>query len=397
MTIPSRSLIACALLVAGTVLGLSGIDLVLPAIPELPDLLGGDIARAQLVIAAYTGGSALGLLLFGALGAKIGRRKSLIWGMFVFAICSGIAGLSTSIEMLIGLRFVQGVSSAAPAVFAPGIIKALFDERGATKAIGALASIESLTPALAPVAGIWLLALGGWTLSFNVTAVLSLALVATFVLAGDLLPPSAASAKQGSYVKLLRSPVFLRYSLSQACILGGLLVFVFGAPAVIVSTMDGTIGDFITMQIVGISGFIIMSNIAGRVVDRYGAEWTIWCGTAMAAISALVLFVVALVFTIDPLWLAPLFLPVNAGLGLRGPPGFLRAMMASGGDDDRASSLTILGILLIAAGGTALLAPLIVHGLPVLAAAVSVIFLCAMAALAYLPQLEQAALTEASE
>ena len=62
-------------------------------------------------------------------------------------------------------------------------------------------------------------------------------------------------------------------------------------------------------------------------------------------------------------------------------------MMASGGDDDRASSLTILGILIIAAGGTALLAPVIEQGLPVLAAAASFILVSAALTLALFPRL----------
>ena len=78
---------------------------------------------------------------------------------------------------------------------------------------------------------------------------------------------------------------------------------------------------------------------------------------------------------------------MNVGLGFRGPPGFLRAMMASGGDDDRAASLTILGILCIAGGGTALLAPFIHQGLPVLAGAAGLILVAAMICLALLPSL----------
>ncbi|MDJ0922016.1 MAG: MFS transporter [Henriciella sp.] len=389
MTDHPRPIAVCALLVAGTVLGLSGIDLVLPAIPDLPDLLGGDEARAQLVLAAYTGGTALGLLLYGALGAKFGRRNCLITGLGIFAVLSFLAGLAPTIESLIGLRFIQGVSSAAPAVFAPGIIKALFDERGATKAIGALASIESLTPALAPVAGIGLLAIGGWTLSFNLTAVLAAALTAALIAFRHLLPPTAKTAQAGSYLRLLISPVYLRYAISQACVVGGLLVFVFGAPAVIVNSMGGTMTDFIMMQVIGISTFIIASNTAGRMVDRFGAEPTIWFGTSMAGLGSVVLLITALsVPDLDPLWLTPLFVPVNMGLGFRGPPGFLRAMMSSGGDDDRAASLTILGMLIIAAGGTALLAPVIDEGLPVLAAATSFILVAAMVSLAVFPRLE---------
>ena len=66
----SQSRITFALLVCGTVLGLAGIDLVLPAIPSLPMSISGSIESAQLVLATFAAGTAVGLLIFGELGAR---------------------------------------------------------------------------------------------------------------------------------------------------------------------------------------------------------------------------------------------------------------------------------------------------------------------------------------
>ena len=52
MNAPPR-LFLLVLISAGTTLGLAGTDLVLPAIPTLPDTLGGTQAMAQYVLAAY--------------------------------------------------------------------------------------------------------------------------------------------------------------------------------------------------------------------------------------------------------------------------------------------------------------------------------------------------------
>ncbi|MEM9303022.1 MAG: MFS transporter [Pseudomonadota bacterium] len=383
--------LALGLLVLGTVLGLAGTDLVLPAIPTLPDALGGTPTKAQLVIAAFVAGSALGLLLFGTLGARFGRRNCLIAGLLGYATCSAAAGLAIGMDGLIAWRFLQGIVAAAPAVFAPGIIRGLFDEQGATRAIGALASIESLTPAAAPIVGLWLLSWGSWTTSFFVTAVLAAMLGLTILAMRSALPHTPDAAASGSYLRLLTSPVFLRYALSQACVTGGLLIFVFGAPVVIVRSMDGELADFIRMQVVGISCFIITSNFTGSLAARWGAERVIWFGTAMAALGAAAITAFALVGNGDPFWLALLFAPLNAGLGFRGPPGFLRAIMAGEGDDDRAASLTILAILGVAAGGTAMLAPVVTAGLVPLALACLAVQMTALLGLAVLPRLRMEA------
>lgn len=44
--------LALGLVAASTVLGLMGTDLVLPAVPSLPEALGGDAAAAQVLAAA---------------------------------------------------------------------------------------------------------------------------------------------------------------------------------------------------------------------------------------------------------------------------------------------------------------------------------------------------------
>ena len=68
--------LVCLILVCGTVLGLSGIDLILPAVPSIPRTLGGNEVTGQMVIAAFVIGTAIGLLVFGNLG--IGRRGGLL-------------------------------------------------------------------------------------------------------------------------------------------------------------------------------------------------------------------------------------------------------------------------------------------------------------------------------
>ena len=370
MTMPppkGRSL-ALALIVASTLLGLMGTDLVLPAVPSLPEALGGSTAAAQLVLAAYVAGTAIGLLAFGALGDRIGTRALLIASLLLTGLVSFACAASTDIATLIALRAVQGAVASGPAVFAPAIVKALFDEAGAVRAIGLLGSIESLAPALAPILGVWLLALGGWDLSFELIGGLAVLLAIAFALFPAL--PQAARRPSGSYRRLLGDPVYLRYALSHALTLGGLLVFVFGAPAAIVRGMGGALSSFIVMQVCGIATFIVAANLAGTLAARHGAERMIAIGTATCAAGALAILAYLLAGGGDMWIVTALFVPMNLGLGLRGPPGFFRAVIASHGDDARGAALVILGVVGATALGTAAVAPFVEQGLtaPALAA-----------------------------
>tara|TARA_R110002051_G_scaffold16330_4_gene49348 strand:+ start:11615 stop:12787 length:1173 start_codon:yes stop_codon:yes gene_type:complete len=367
MKTASTPWLAFALLLLGTTLGLAGTDLVLPAVPGLPDVLGGSAAMAQLVLAAFVAGTCVGLILFGELGARTDQRALLISSLIAYALVSLACALAPSLPALVGLRFLQGLSGSAAAVFAPGIIRAMFSEAGAVRALGLMGSVESLVPALAPVAGVWLLAAFGWTSSFYVIAALSLAVALLVRGLGSSLPVPPPTRGEGSYFRLLINPTYLRYALSQAFTLGGLLIFVFGAPAMMTKALGLSLNAFILMQVTGIAFFVVASNIAGRLADMFGPERMILLGSGISALGLISLTAYGLNGAADARVITALFVPVNLGLGLRGPPGFFRAILASEGDDARGAALVILFILATTAIGTAIAAPFVTAGLAPLA------------------------------
>ncbi|KQU65647.1 MFS transporter [Aminobacter sp. DSM 101952] len=380
--------IAFALIVTSTVLGIAGTDLVLPAVPSLPEVLGGTYAQAQFVLAAFVTGAAVGLLAFGTLGAHFDQRRLLVASLVAYGLVSAAAGMSTSLDMLIGLRFLQGAAGSAAAVFAPGMIRALFGDHRAVSKLGLLGSIEALTPALAPVAGVWLLSLAGWTASFYVIAVLALVLAAAVAGLGRHLPALTTGKGAGGYAHLLRDATFLRYAVSHAFTLGALLVIVFAAPTVFVAALGAGLKDFIIMQVTGIVTFIIAANWTGRLAGRFGAERMIWFGTGLAALGGVAMLGYGLLGGANTLVITALFVPFNFGLGFRGPPGFHRAVVASQGDDARGAALVVVAILGTTAAGTAVVAPFITGGLLPLAIVAAALVLVALLLLAAIPPLK---------
>ena len=377
------------LILAGTILGLAGTDLVLPAIPTLPETIKGSLSQAQLVLAAFTGGTAIGLLVFGELGARYDKRALLLCTLAAYSITSFLCSFSGTILELVSYRVVQGFFAAAPAVFAPGLIRLLFDDRSALRALGLMGSIESVVPALAPVAGAWLLHYWDWRASFFITAGLTFLLSIIWLFTPVLPTGSAAqqdTVSRSGYLALLRSGSFLRYALSQAFTLGGLLIFVFGAPTVITIGMNGSLSDFVIMQVIGITLFIIASNTVHFLVDRLGTERTIWLGSGLSATGSVAILIYALVTpNREPAMLWILFAVVNLGLGVRGPPGFYQAIIASGGNDARGAALVILLVFATTSIGTALLAPFITLGLLPLAATTAAVSVSALVTLFFLP------------
>jgi len=388
----TQSLLAFATIIAGTVLGLAGIDLILPSVPDFPDLFDTTTTRSQLVLASFVAGSMIGLISFGSLAAHFGRRRLFILSLLGYAGFSFAAAYSPTIDVLIGVRFLQGIAASGAAVIAPGLIRHLFSPLGAVRAISAMGSIEALVPGLAPLAGAWLHAAYGWDASFLLTSLL-VGLICMIVIVRPKLLPSIGTKtnlKPGSYLSLLKNKSYLRYALGHAAVLGGLLTFVFTAPAVIIKTMDGTIDDFIIMQMVGVTFFIFFANLSGSLVKRMGTERVIMIGTVVSAVGAFALLAYALFGSNNPGHLAYLFWILNTGLGLRGGPGFLQALVAAHDDDDRAAALILVAVTGLAAASTAFVAPFIDFGLTALTIATCLIILPALLLMIFIKPFEPA-------
>jgi DHA2 family multidrug resistance protein-like MFS transporter len=109
------------------------------------------------------------LITMGTLGDRIGRRRVLLTGAAVFGLASLLASASTSAEMLIAARAIQGIAGATivPSVLA--ITYAMFqDERQRTRALGVVMSSFAAGGALGPLLGGALLEFFDWNAVFLV-------------------------------------------------------------------------------------------------------------------------------------------------------------------------------------------------------------------------------------
>ena len=82
------------------------------ALPSLARELDADTRDLLWVVDGYNLAFAALVLAMGSLSDRFGRRPALVVGLAAFATSSGIAALVDSVEALIALRVVMGVSAA---------------------------------------------------------------------------------------------------------------------------------------------------------------------------------------------------------------------------------------------------------------------------------------------
>ena len=95
-----------------------------------------DAVLLSWVATAYLLAAAMFLVPFGRLSDLMGRKRIFLWGMVVITVLSLALGLSLSGEMLVVLRFIQGIGAAM--VFGTGLalLTAVYPKEERGKVLG---------------------------------------------------------------------------------------------------------------------------------------------------------------------------------------------------------------------------------------------------------------------
>jgi EmrB/QacA subfamily drug resistance transporter len=186
-----------AWLLAATILGssMAFIDgtVVNVALPVLQSSLHATVVDVQWVVESYGLFLAALLLIGGAMGDSFGRRKIFLLGTGVFVAASIACGLSSSISQLIVARSFQGIGAAFLVPSSLAIISASFDEESRGQAIGTWSAFTSITTALGPVLGGWLIQHASWHWAFLINVPIAAAVIAISLWR---VPESRSSAAQ---------------------------------------------------------------------------------------------------------------------------------------------------------------------------------------------------------
>jgi EmrB/QacA subfamily drug resistance transporter len=148
------------------------------ALPALADQFGASAAAVQWIVIGYTLPLSALVLTGGAFTDRFGPRKVFSLGVLLFAISSAFCSVAQSLSQLLAARVAQGMTAALLVPSSLALLGTTFQETERGRAIGTWSAFASLTAAVGPLLGGWLIDWWSWRLAFLINLPLAAATLA---------------------------------------------------------------------------------------------------------------------------------------------------------------------------------------------------------------------------
>jgi DHA1 family bicyclomycin/chloramphenicol resistance-like MFS transporter len=320
-------------------------DMYLPAFPAIEAALGGRPGTAQVTLATWFLGLAIGQITQGTLSDRFGRRAPLIGGIALYTAASIGCALAPDLTTLSIMRFLAAIGGSASMVIPRAIVRDLSDGHAAARMMGQLILVMGVAPILAPTLGGIVLAHFGWHAIFWIVAVYgAICGVVVWRFLPETLPPKrrlhlGAAEQIGRYGIIIVERSFLTNVLVGGLALFGLFAYLGGAPGVFIEEYHLSPAAFGMLFGGCAAGYIVASQINPRILPRFGAGRVISTAVGVYFLATLALLGIA-VAGVGPWWaLAAPILVGMASMGFTTPNATVGALSRHSGHAGSASAL----------------------------------------------------------
>lgn len=283
---------ALALLLAAlAMIGPFSVDTYLPAFPVIGENLSASPMAVQQTLTAYMASFAVMTLWHGALSDSFGRRSIILISLAIYALASIACASVHRIEYLWVFRVLQGVSAGAGVVIGRAIIRDLYSGAEAERMMSLVTMIFSVSPAIAPVVGGWIVSVSVWRSIFLMLFVFAAVMLwlcwrqLPESLPADRRQPFKPSALWANYRQIFSSPMFQLKAAAIACNFSGLFLYVAAAPALITRHLGMGPAQFGWLFIPAVAGIFLGALAANRMAGRASARLQIVTGFGFLLLS----------------------------------------------------------------------------------------------------------------
>lgn len=286
-----RGVLACTLTANGLVFfDQTAVTVALPAIGRD---LGADAGLLPWVITSYLAALALFMVVAGRLADRLGRKRTFLGGLALFALGSMLCAAAPTVELLIAARFVQGTGGAFVQPLALSNTTRAVGDASRGWAIGALATGGTSLLVLGPLLAGLVLEVASWRWLFVlVVPVTAVALVTGWrsitPSRGEAPGPSGGSARSLARRPMLVASLTALFAVQFA-------VFAVTVPLTLYLQHGLALGAVAAGLVIALAGLgtPLLSMTTGRMADRLGPRALVLPGLLLAAVALLALALLA--------------------------------------------------------------------------------------------------------
>jgi DHA1 family bicyclomycin/chloramphenicol resistance-like MFS transporter len=281
-------------------------NIYIPALPAVRDYFGASVAQVQATFSVALLTYATGMLCWGPIADRYGRRRALLAGLGLMATGSLLGCLAQSLGALVAGRAVLAFGTATGLAVARTIVSDLYPERMA-RMLAQLTVVSVITSASAPVIGGALTHWFGWRSVF--IALIGMAAIAAWI-SWRWIPETRRDFKRPPDLRemstvawsLVRQPLYLSCVLQSSAAYAMFVVFISLAPYVMVSAFGRPATDYgFYFPFISI-GYMLGNWSLGRLPLR-GPHAPIVFGASLQLFAALAALWFVAIGLRHPLWI----------------------------------------------------------------------------------------------
>lgn len=283
-----------------SMIGPFSIDTPFPAFDEMRGEFEAGAGDLQLVVTVYMLAFAAMSVFHGPLSDALGRRPVILGSIAVYVAASVACALAPSLGWLLVGRAVQGLSAGGSTIVSRTIIRDVFEGAQAQRLMSHVATIFGLAPAIAPIVGGVLLAVGPWHLVFWFMAAMGLVLIAaTLLVLPETHPPAARTPLRVSEIvrglgEVVRQPAFHRIAWAGTLVFGAQFLYIGGAAIFVVDVLGQGELDFWKLFVPMIGSMVLGTWTSGRTAGVIEPVLIVTAGYAIALAGMVLATVLAL-------------------------------------------------------------------------------------------------------
>lgn len=323
------------LLAALVAFGPLSIDMYLPSLPSIAQDLHTNVSEVQKTITIFLIGFSVGMLVYGPLSDRYGRKKLLMLGMAIYVVSTLGCILSSQIEHLQLFRLLQAIGGASASVLSRALVRDLFTNAEIPKILSLMHIITMIATLIAPIAGALIVEFFHWTGIFIFLLCYSLICIFWSKLSIQVPPPAHAQLGiLSNYAKVISNRYAWGFMLCNSFSFGGMFAYITASSFVFIHYYGFTPQQYSYLFAFNIFSIIIFTTINSRALKYYSAYKLLKIMASISCCAGLYLAAITLLKLESPIYLIAglaVFVGVTGSIGANSIANLLKILPQQAG------------------------------------------------------------------